>query len=635
MRRTRAAPLALSLVLLAACPSDPRPELAIPIQDECYGRKDGVLCSGTKALTCRAGVVGESRDCAAESLVCAAKVGCKSCLPGETVCHGSARSRCADDGNSMAFVEECPGHLSCSAQGCSDLCADAARDRSYLGCDYWPVFTSNSQLDSRFLPAVAIGNGNLVPAHVVISKAGVAVRSLDVPPHSATTVELAFQDELKNGSGSRLVRQGAYHLSASVPVTVHQYNPLLFQLDGSCSDPDSRTLDGVCSSYTNDASLLFPATALAQDVAFTGDARISFLAVSRPAFMKLDKTQQMFRGGPGFLAIVAVGTAPVTVRVRTSAFVAASALLFERAFDASLPSDAGVANDAGAGSAGGTGEAIEALAPGASIERTLLPGDVLQLRSQVPSTCAEPTPSDFCDPGPSYDLTGSEISADGPIEVISGHDCSNVPFNVSACDHLEESLVPLHAWGKTAVISSPQNLATSQTVVRVISGADGNQITFDPPIHEPVSLARGQVLEFAADKPLYVAGSAPLMVAQYLMGQGGSRKVGDPSLSIAVPVDQYRSSYNFISPSTYPLNYVDIIALPTDVVTLDGDLVGDFKPVGGSGFSVATVRLTRAGAHEIRGSRLFGLGIVLYGFGSYTSYMLPGGLDLAPLVMGI
>jgi len=32
------------------------------------------------------------------------------------------------------------------------------------------------------------------------------------------------------------------------------------------------------------------------------------------------------------------------------------------------------------------------------------------------------------------------------------------------------------------------------------------------------------------------------------------------------------------------------------------------------------------GAHELQGDRAFG--VVVYGFGAYTSYMYPGGLDL-------
>lgn len=614
---------ALSLVLLAGCGSEARrPVLVLP--DECAERKDGVLCDGTRAFTCSGGSLQSSHDCATDGLLCASGVGCKMCEPGRTVCNGATRSRCAQDGNSLAFVEQCSSGLSCGPSGCNDLCADASKDRSYLGCDYWPVFTSNSQLDARFTPAVAIGNGNLVAAHVIIEKGGTQVREVDIPPRTATTVELAFQDELKNGTASRLVRQGAYHLRASVPVTVHQYNPLLFELDGPCANP-KQTENGVCNSFTNDASLLFPTTALRQDAELTGDPRIHFLAASRPTLMSKDEP----RPGEvrltflrGFIAIVAVGDKPVSVRVSSMAFTAPS--------DPPRTDDAGVAVDAGAES-----EPIRALAPGGVLERTLMPGDVLQLRSGASDVCAAGFSGPFCDLGSSYDLTGTAISADGPIEVISGHDCSTVPFDVPACDHLEDALVPLHAWGKTAVTSSPQMLATSQIVLRVISGADGNLVTFDPPVHEPVTLARAQMIEFTSDKGLYVSGTAPLMVAQYLMGQGGSRRVGDPSLSIAVPVDQYRSQYTFVSPSTYLLNYVEIVALPSDVVTLDGELVGGFAPVGGSRFTVATVRLTRAGSHEVRGSAAFGLGITLYGFGQYTSYMLPGGLDLAPLTMGI
>jgi hypothetical protein len=615
----RCAPLVLSLALLAACGSKETRVQIVHVADECEGRHDGVLCTGAKALTCTGGAVQASHDCGADGLVCASGVGCKVCVPGGTVCSGGTRSRCASDGNGMVFIEQCPSELSCSESGCTDLCADAIEDRSYLGCEYWPVFTSNSQLDARFTPAVAIGNGNLVAAHVIITKGGLIVRELDVPPHTATTVELAFQDELKNGAGSRLVRQGAYHLRATAPVTVHQFNPLLFELDGPCADP-TRTRDGVCNSFTNDASLLFPATALQPDVERTGDSHIRFLAASRSTFMAKDD-QGGLHSAPGFVAIVAVGVAPVTVRVSSSAFTAPSD---------PRPDDAGVAADAGSAD-----EQIEALGPGSVLERTLSPGDVLQLRSQHPNECATEFSDSFCDPGPSFDLTGTEISAEGPIEVISGHDCSNVPFDVRACDHLEDALVPLHAWGQAAVTSLPQMLASSQIVVRVVSGADGNLVTFDPPLHEPVTLARAESVEFTASAPLYVSGTQPIMVAQYLRGQGGGRMIGDPSLSIAVPVDQYRSRYTFVSPSTYSLNYVDLVALPSDVVTLDGELVSGFVPVGGSRFTVATVRLSQAGSHEVRGQSAFGLGIVLYGYGQYTSYMLPGGLDLAPLTMGI
>lgn len=43
----------------------------------------------------------------------------------------------------------------------------------------------------------------------------------------------------------------------------------------------------------------------------------------------------------------------------------------------------------------------------------------------------------------SGDLTGSLVDSTGPVQVISGHYCVNVPDNVTACDHLEESMFPV------------------------------------------------------------------------------------------------------------------------------------------------------------------------------------------------
>jgi hypothetical protein len=583
----------------------------LPSEDECAGRRDGPLCDGSNVLTCLEQRVSDRRDCAAQGLICAESVGCKVCEPRSTVCEGARRSRCADDGNALVFVEECATGTACGPLGCKDLCADAEADRSYLGCDYWPVFTSNGQLSSRFRPAVAIGNGNLVSAHVWITRGERWVAELDVAARSATTVELDFAPELKNGTGSVLLRQGAYHLRASVPITVHQFNPLSFELPGDCvgEEPSWAETDGVCNSYTNDASLLLPAAALRPDPETTGVHTTDFIAVSRASFVASDGAGKL-SSLPGFVAITAVGAQPVKVRVRSSAHTTASAAL--------------------------DGERIEALAPGSPLERTLSPGDVLQLRSAAPSSCPGTLSGTFCDPGGSYDLTGTEVSADGPVQVISGHDCSNVPFDRAACDHLEESMVPLRAWGQSAVLSLPQKLIDSRYVLRVVSGADQNLITFDPAIHEPATLGRGEVLELSASQPVHVLGTGRLMVAQYLIGQGArGATLSDPSLGVAVPVDQYRARYNFVTPATYRLNYVDIIARHDEVVTLDGALVIGFSPVGESPYGVATVQLREAGAHEIRGSSAYGLAIVLYGVGSYTSYMLPGGLDLGSLGMGI
>jgi hypothetical protein len=80
-----------------------------------------------------------------------------------------------------------------------------------------------------------------------------------------------------------------------------------------------------------------------------------------------------------------------------------------------------------------------------------------------------------------------------------------------------------------------------------------------------------------------------------------------------------------LAPDTYPLNLINITAEQGQTVLLDGMPVLGFIPVGGTGMATARVELGR-GQHDVRSDKPFG--VVAYGFGAYTSYMYPAGLDL-------
>ena len=97
----------------------------------------------------------------------------------------------------------------------------------------------------------------------------------------------------------------------------------------------------------------------------------------------------------------------------------------------------------------------------------------------------------------------------------------------------------------------------------------------------------------------------------------------------AITITQYRSTYTFLAPSSYEENWIDVVAPQGATVTLDGtDLPqSDFAQVGSQPFSSPTSS-SRNGqqGHSITGIAPFGL--YVYGYGSRTSYMYPGGLDL-------
>jgi hypothetical protein len=100
-------------------------------------------------------------------------------------------------------------------------------------------------------------------------------------------------------------------------------------------------------------------------------------------------------------------------------------------------------------------------------------------------------------------------------------------------------------------------------------------------------------------------------------------------MSLAVPIEQYRTQYAFTASTTYDSNFINVIAkIGTEITLDDAPLAGDASDVGDSDYQVIRARLPQGGSgvHEIHADEPFGL--VVYGYGRFTSYMYPGGLDL-------
>jgi IgGFc binding protein len=103
---------------------------------------------------------------------------------------------------------------------------------------------------------------------------------------------------------------------------------------------------------------------------------------------------------------------------------------------------------------------------------------------------------------------------------------------------------------------------------------------------------------------------------------------------LAVPVEQYRTDYVFHAPASYQSNYVDVTAPIGAIVKLDGVRL-TLTPIGASGFGLARAEELSTGPlddgnHTITCDKK--VGISVYGYGQYTSYWYPGGLDLAPII---
>ncbi len=268
------------------------------------------------------------------------------------------------------------------------------------------------------------------------------------------------------------------------------------------------------------------------------------------------------------------------------------------------------------------GPQVPGLAAGASHTWTLTQGQVLNIEAVATGG----------------DLTGSIVTADKRIVVFGGHVCATVPVNISACDHLEQQLPPISAWGKRYLVPKTFKRGLSGDIVRVLASEDGTSIAVKGTTVSIPVLNRGKFYEFEILKDTELSSNKPFLVGQYLEGQdapGGilssnNANIGDPTFMVGVSLEQFRTEYVFLVPPKYKQSYISILAKTGASVTLDGGLLTPsiFRPMPSGDYIVATVPM-RSGSHTLSSTDRAGL--LVYGWDQYVSYGYPGGMNVETL----
>ena len=532
-----------------------------------------IVCDGTTVKECDG--LGGFKNEQMCPMQCAEPLGCVNCVPGSGQCSGNVAQQCTDDGMMWVDKQTCDTlqGISCDANAgkCVGACALDSLGTSYIGCDYYPVTLPNLHETQPwvFYYAVVVANTADQPAQVTITRGANQVAQQMVGPKTAKVIQLPYVDQLvkatiDDSGPSQVVADGAYRLRSNQPVTVYQYEPLDYQSGGSFS-------------FTNDASLLLPVNT------WTGNYVIAA------------RNMWVFAGAyflPGFYAVVAKeDNTTVTLK----------------------PSTTGGYVYAGGGVASnGTGVV------------KLNEGDVLEVFSvsagnQIPNAS---------------DLTGTFVTADKPIGVFGGHKCTQIPDGTTACDRLEEQMLPIETLSKQYIVTPPL-IPTGGSdpkphMVRIIATEDNTTLSYDPPQGAATNIAKaGDYIEIAkSGVDLQITADKKILVALYMQGQDAGGGSGDPAMALAVATEQYRSDYLIHAPTNYESNYINITAPMAAKVTLDGAAIPALKAIGNTGFGVVRMPLSNNGDgnHVLAGDQPFGVSV--YGYGQYTSYWYPGGLDL-------
>lgn len=581
-----------------------------------------------------------------------------TCIPGNRRCvDDQSPQLCNDEGTAWEDLDQCGGASTCEEGNCLDRCQLADLTNSYIGCEYWAVELDNDLLnDENALPpeehppfAIVLANTSttfdaqvtvrtgddeiaeadaqrLVGADIqfpgddlvtvfseVVDQEGVKLIDVSgpvdkIPLPRQSLMTLVFPHRTIPFAETSLTTNG-YKIESTQPIVAYQFNPLCCNY-----------------SFTNDASLLLPTSALTENYMF-----LSY-EVWKPA-----------RSSTAYSpTLTVVGTEPdtqVTVRMRPSRQedVTFTDILYPVSSDRiNGPNDQGV------------------------LTTTLQPFEVLNVAAGIDKE----------------DLTGALIEASKPVAVFGGHTCAYVPDGNAACDHLESQLFPVETWGRR-FIASPLKIrgdlsggaqTLEGTYFKFLALEDGTTVQTDFNLNyqdNPDALrqtsgatipcrsfsdepALGEFTLDAGDscvigsKVTFVAESGrPLMVGAFLSGQGSVEDNpqfgdhnGDPAFFLVPPEEQYRSDYSFLTPDTYFVSYLTVLIQPGFTVTLDGEELDltqfDYEVLEDRNIARAHIPVD-PGPHFVESQNQIPFGIVVYGYDDYVSYAFTGGLDLTKL----
>ena len=244
------------------------------------------------------------------------------------------------------------------------------------------------------------------------------------------------------------------------------------------------------------------------------------------------------------------------------------------------------------------------------------------------------------------DLSGTKISADKPLSVITGHECGNVPSNVPYCNYLIEQIPPVALWGKI-YYTAPLVNKTSYTI-KILAAYASTSITIyctNKRILHIVNEGKFVTETLSSQDYCAIHSSKEVLVAQFSHGAGEDNGYGNPMMILVPPTNQYVNKFDvstllFLLQSSYDYtHYVNIIVMAQyyqpDMIylTVDGNTTSlatyQWVPIQANSITEAyatQVEIPEGAAEIFHTNAAARISVIVYGFTArYRSYGHLGG----------
>ncbi|XP_078578780.1 IgGFc-binding protein-like [Branchiostoma floridae x Branchiostoma japonicum] len=240
------------------------------------------------------------------------------------------------------------------------------------------------------------------------------------------------------------------------------------------------------------------------------------------------------------------------------------------------------------------------------------------------------------------DLTGSKITADQPVAVLSGNVfayCKPMDEHQSGTgDHLEQMIPPVDTWGKEFV-TVPLTKHRRGDLFRVIAARDNTQVVVTNENTKTLNAGEFWEIDIPSDEYRHVTSSEPVLLVQYSKTGAVDSTATDPFMMIIPSVAQFEAEYAFstvdlLSDPSRTTHHINLVTSSADKagLRLDGQQLPsniDWHNVPGTRYAAAQLTIDR-GTHTVRHmSPIVTIGLFSYGFTEMESYGYPGGLRLS------
>ena len=247
------------------------------------------------------------------------------------------------------------------------------------------------------------------------------------------------------------------------------------------------------------------------------------------------------------------------------------------------------------------------------------------------------------------DLSGTKISADEPVSVMSGHECGNVPSNVSYCNYLIEQIPPVELWGKI-YYTAPLVNKTSYTI-KILAAYASTSINIyctNKRILRTVNEGKFITEILSSQDHCAIHSSKEVLVAQFSHGGDEDDGYGSPMMTLVPPTNQYMNKFDvstllYLLPTFYNYtHYVNIIVMaqyyqPNMIyLTVDGVTrslaTEQWVPIEANSITEAyatQVEIPEGPAKIFHTNAAAQISVIVYGFTArYRSYGHIGGFRL-------